>query len=150
MRAIECCDDKDVRAIVAKCIYLISTTSSSVYEFSVESLMTLSSLINSEDFQTRVYINTAYVRSLARFSASTKDQPLKNDFIESMTSIFVRQGTMKISEKDFVPEINNHVLEIFLTETRKLNKKRIDNEEIFQIMEEILHKNDNISYSLKV
>ena len=151
IRALENSDELSVKSVVSKSIYLVSVDEEAGKLLSGQVLSVLQ-MYTSHDvaIQIRVYAHAAYARGLARLAARTPNEPLSIDYVDSLPAIFVSQGTLKVGEKDFVPEINNHVLEILACETSKRNKRRIENEEIFQIIDQILFTNENLNYSIKV
>ena len=77
-----------------------------------------------------------------------KSEPLTADFMDAFSAMYVIRDSKKMGEKDFVPEINENVLEILEHESRKMVK--FDDENLFLIMDGILYENRNDKFSMKV
>jgi len=139
--------DKQVKLVSTKCMYLLSVVpKQALCQFSKEVLNTLHSQVNSEDFVISTYSRAAYLRGLA--TLSQQKEPLPTDFMDSISYMYVIQGSMRIGDHDCVPEINEHVLMILASEAPKV--QRFEDEELFQVFEQILYENKNTEYSIKV
>lgn len=148
LMAVESSKDKQAIIVAVKCVYLLSAVSQqSVCKFSKEVLSSLQSLVDNEVYVVCTYVRAAYVLGLATL-ASEQSEPLQAVFMDSLSSIYVSQGTMMIGEKDFALDINENVLVILECEASKIQK--FDDENLFVLLEGILYGNRDIKSSLKV
>lgn len=148
LTATDICKDKQARQVAIKCVYLLSVmpNQSSCY-FVWDVLNSLQSLAKNEVYLISTYAHAAYVRRLA-VRATLETEPLTADFMDSLSSMFVSQDSMKIGEKDFVLEINKDVLDILACETRKGHEFQED--DLFLIMEEVIYGNKRLEFTVKV
>lgn len=145
LKATDSCNDNQVRLVAIKCIYLASKIPKQL--FSKDALNTLQNFVNHEIYLISTYAHVAYVGNLET-RVKTQNEPLTSDFMDSLSSMFVIQGSKNIGKKDFAPEINEGVLEILACEASRGQK--FEDEDLFLIMEYILYGNKNGELSMKV
>ena len=141
-------EDQRVKSVTIKCVYILSKMPQYFSYFTYDTLNSLENVVNCDDYLLSTYAHAAYVRVMFALAIG-HGKPLKTIFIDSLSSMFVSQGSMKIGENDFVAEINDHVLDILACETKKI-QKTIEDENLFLVMDEILYSSKNLTYSVKV
>lgn len=132
-------NDKQTRINASKCIYLLSE----YQELDNDTLFRMENHVNNEVYDISVYMHSAYVASLAKLAARSKN-PIEAIHLESLSSLIVHES-LKIGDHDFADKINKNILTTLQHEAKK---RKFEDENLFILMNDMLFSNEK--YALEV